>query len=153
MLRRVCLMAPSGNSPPVDFGQYRARRLRVRLLELLDALLAAVGQRDLARVWRVLDEDDAIRWFPPGVREEALTFVRLPPASLRAPLRLYRFHHQLTQLADEPLEQGEDPSQLTLDLAAPGESRAAICFPGPPTAPPDDPFQGGGADRRRSGSR
>lgn len=140
------------DSPAVDFAQYRARRLRVRLLDLLDALIVAMERRDLQAVWDVLDEDEAIRWFPAGMREEALTIARLPSTSLRAPLRTYRYHHQLQQLASEPLEMTGDVRQLALDLEPSGSARPTLSFPDRPTAPPDDPRRGGG-DRRRSGSR
>ena len=141
------------DAPAVDFAQYRARRARMRLLELLDALVVAMERRDLQGVWDVLDEDEALRWFPTGVREEALVIARLPRAALRAPLQVYRFYHQLRQLGDEPLDVTGDPRQLALDLAPPGEANPTIAFPDRPTAPPDDPHHGGGADHRRSGSR
>jgi hypothetical protein len=142
-----------GDVPAVDFAQYRARRLRVRLLDLLDALIVAMERRDLQAVWDVLDEDDAIRWFPAGLREEALVFARLPAASLRAPIRAYQYHHQLCQLADEPLALTDDPRQLSLDLAPSDQDRRSIQFPGRTGTAPEDPRRGGGTDRRRSGSR
>jgi hypothetical protein len=139
-------------SPAVDFAQYRARRLRVRLLDLLDALIVAIERRDLQAVWDVLDEDEAVRWFAAGLREEALTIARLPSTSLRAPLRIYRYYHQLLQLADEPLEVTGDSRQLALELEPPDARLAVLPFPDHPHAPNDDPRRGGG-DRRRSGSR
>jgi hypothetical protein len=114
----------SSQAPAVDFAQYRARRLRLRLLDLLDALIIAMERRDLQAVWDVLDEEEAIRWFPAIVREEALMIARLPSASLRAPINTYRHYHQLQQLAAEPLEQTDDPRQLALDLAPPGRRRS-----------------------------
>jgi hypothetical protein len=141
------------DAPAVDFAQYRARRVRLRLLELLDALVVAMERRDLQTVWDVLDEEDAVRGFPAGVRAEALAIARLSRSSLRAPLHAYRFYHQLEQLGDEPLDLSDDPRQLALDLAPPGTARPVIAFPERPTAPPDDPHRGGGADRRRSGWR
>jgi hypothetical protein len=105
-------------SPTVDFTQYRARRKRLRLLDLLDALIIAMERRDLQAVWDVLDEEEALRAFPAGVREEALTMARLPVGSLRAPLRTYQFYHQLQQLADETLSSPGDPTQLALDLTS-----------------------------------
>ena len=142
-----------GDAPSFDFAQYRARRVRMRLLELLDALVVAMERRDLQAVWDVLDEEEALRWIPAAVREEALTMARLSPTSLRAPVRVYRFYHQLQQLGDELLDLAGDPQQLALDLASPGTARPVISFPDRPTAPPDDPRRGGGADHRRSGSR
>ena len=141
------------DAPAVDFAQFRARRIRMRLLELLDTLVVAMERRDVQTVWDELDVEEAVRWFPAGVREEALTVAGLPRASLRAPLRVYRFHHQLQQLGDEPLDLTGDPMQLAFDLGPPGATRPAIPFPERPTAPPDDPRRGGGADHRRSGSR
>jgi hypothetical protein len=141
----------SGDAPTVDFAQYRARRHRLRLLDLLDALIIAMERRDAQAVWDLLDEEDAVRSFPAGVRQEALMMVRLPRASLRAPIRSYEFYHQLQQLADEPMPQLADPRQLSLDLAPPARERSPIQFPARSTAPPDDPRRGGGADHRRSG--
>jgi hypothetical protein len=105
-------------APTVDFTQYRARRKRLRLFDLLDALIIAMERRDLQAVWDVLDEEEALRAFPAGVREEALMMARLPVGSLRAPLRTYQFYHQLQQLADETLSPPGDPSQLVLDLTS-----------------------------------
>jgi hypothetical protein len=141
------------DSPTVDFAQYRARRLRLRLLDLLEALIVAMERRDLQTVWDVLDEEDAIRWFPAGVRQEALVIAKSPTASLRAPIRTYQFFHQLQQLAGEPLERTDDPSQLVLDLSPLGATLSILTFPEKSDASPDDPREGGGAHRRRSGSR
>jgi hypothetical protein len=143
----------SGEVPAVDIARYRARRLRMRLLELLDALIVAMERRELQAVWDLLDEDEAVRWFPNGLRQEALTIARLPKSSLRAPIRTYQFYHQLQQLDNEPLELTGDPRQLTLDLGVSPSSGAVLAFPDRPAAPPDDPRRGGGTDRRRSGSR
>jgi hypothetical protein len=142
----------SGDAPTVDFAQYRARRHRLRLLDLLDSLIIAMERRDEQAVWDLLDEEDVVRSFPSGVRQEALLMSRLPRGSVRAPIRAYEFYHQLQQLADEPMQLA-DPRQLSLDFAAPGMERGFISFPARPTAPPDDPRHGGGTDRRRSGSR
>jgi hypothetical protein len=107
-------------------------------------------------VWDVFDEEEARRYFPAALREEALTIMRLPIASFRAPVRLFRFYHQLRQLGDEPLEPVGDPRQLGLDLGPSDDiqlARRALPFPDRHREPPDDPSRGGGADRRRSGSR
>lgn len=144
---------PFGDALTVDFAQYRARRHRLRLLDLLDALVIAMERRDAQAVWDLLDEDDAVRSFPAGVRQEALMMVRLPRGSFRAPVRTYEFYHQLQQLADEPMPQVADPRQLSLDLAPSAREASSLAFPARATAPPDDPRRGGGTDRRRSGSR
>jgi hypothetical protein len=143
----------SGDAPTVDFAQYRARRHRMRLLDLLDALIAAMERRDVQAVWDLLDEEDAVRSFPAGLRQEALMMARLPRGSMRAPIRAYEFYHQLQQLADEPMPQLGDPRQLTLDFTPLAEDGGSIPFPDRTSAPPDDPRRGGGTDRRRSGSR
>ena len=142
----------SGEVPAVDFARYRARRLRMRLLDLLDALVVAMERRELQAVWDLLDEEEAVRWFPNGLRQEALTIARLPKSSLRAPIRTYQFYHQLQQLDNEPLELAGDPRQLALELESSGRA-AVLSFRERPVAPPDDPRRGGGTDRRRSGSR
>lgn len=139
------------SAPSVDFAQYRARRLRLRLLDLLDLLVAAMERRDQQAVWDVLDEEEAVRCFPQGIREEALTIARLPRTSFRAPMRVFRYYHQLQQLAGDPIDVSEDPHQLSLELTSPGLARPTLAFPARP-APTDDPRRGG-SDRRRSGSR
>jgi len=146
----------SAGSRTYDFARYRARRIRERLLVLLDALSLAIERRDLRAVWAVLDEPDACRCFPPAVRDEALTIAQLPPPALRAPIRLYRYRYLLTQLGDEPLEAAMDPAQLAIDAAlAPPPSGSPrvreLQFPG--TRSPDHDPHRGGSDRRRSGSR
>lgn len=143
----------SGDAPTVDFAQYRARRHRLRLLDLLDALIIAMERRDVQAVCDLLDEEDVARSFPSGVRQEALLMSRLPRGSLRAPIRAYEFYHQLQQLADEPLPPAADSGQFTLDLAPGDADRSSVAFPARPSAPPEDPRRGGGTDRRRSGSR
>jgi hypothetical protein len=135
-----------------DFARFRARRIRERLLVLLDTLAAAIDRRDLPAVWRVLDAGDACRCFPPGLRDEALTIASLPLGTFHVPLRLYRYQHLLTQLGDEPLEIACDPSRLDIDAAPPARATTvrALWFPnGRPM--PDGPESGG--SHRRSGSR
>ncbi len=143
----------SGEVPAVDFARYRARRLRMRLLDLLDALVVAMERRELQAVWDLLDEEEAVRWFPNGLRQEALAIARLPKSSLRAPIRTYQFYHQLQQLDNEPLELTGDPRQLALELGGASGPGAVLSFPERTAAPPGDPRRGGGTDRRRSGSR
>ncbi len=116
---------PSAGAAPLDFSRYRARRIRERLLILLDALVVAIERRDLQAVWDVLDEGDACRCFPPAVREEALVIAGLPRTARRPPVRLYRYYHVLRQLDDAPTPSTGDENQLTLDLPrVSGESPA-----------------------------
>jgi hypothetical protein len=141
----------SSGAATYDFARYRARRIRERLLVLLDTLAVAIDRRDLPAVWRVLDAGDACRCFPPGLREEALAIASLPMGQIQVPIRLYRYQHLLTQLGDEPLEIACDPTRLDVD--APPERTATgreLWFPGRPL--PDDGPESGGS-RRRSGSR
>jgi hypothetical protein len=153
----------SEGATTLDFSRFRARRIRERLLGLLDDLIVAIERRDLNAVWSVLDADDACRCFPAGVREEALVISQMPSVSFRAPMRLYRYYHLLTRLGDEPLEVAQDPAQLVIDL---GCERGPSPSPISPTpvrelrfperSSPDGPREGpqdGGSHRRRSGSR
>jgi hypothetical protein len=146
-------LTAQGRTTTVDFSRYRARRIRRRLLALLDALVAAVERRDLQAVWDVLDEGDACRCFPSAVREEALGIAGLPRTAFRPPTRLYRYYHMLTQLGDEPLEHEIDPDQLPIPLPEDEQGRE----PARDVAFPDRRPPGGGPrsgpDRRRSGSR
>lgn len=143
----------SDGTPAVDFAQYRARRVRTQLLDLLDALIVAMERRDVDAVLGVLDDEGAERWFPSGLREEALAIARLPSAALRAPMRVYRYYHQLRQLGEEAIELTHDPRQLSLDLLPAAPSLAANRFPESSVAPPEAPRSGDGPGRRRSGSR
>ena len=142
-----------GGTPAVDFAQYRARRVRTQLLDLLDALIVAMERRDVGAVMEVLDDEGAERWFPSGLREEALAIARLPSAALRAPMRVYRYYHQLRQLGEEAIELTHDPRQLSLDLLPAASPLAANRFAESSTAPPDAPRSDDGPGRRRSGSR
>lgn len=105
-------------SPVIDLRRYRAARMRHRLLALLHTLRAALDQRDLQGVWDVLDETDAGRCFPPGVRDEAVEIATLPHTSHRVPIRLLHYEHTLIMLGDEPMEPPCDPSQLAMPLVA-----------------------------------
>jgi hypothetical protein len=116
----------------------------------------AIEQRDVERVWYLLDDPEAYRCIPANVREEALMMAQLPARSLRAPVRLFRFQYLLRRLGDESPEAQADQSQLALDFTpAPIPVRA--------TGTRELPFldrrspNGGpprrGRDRRRTGSR
>ena len=144
----------------VDLAHYRAKRMRHRLLLVVDRLLDAIEQRDAERVWRLLDDPEAYRCIPSNVREEALTLAQAPRASLRAPVRLYRFQYLLRRLGDEPLGEsfGEsfDESQLALELTPePLAERMAggreLVFR--ERRAPDGGPRRRGRDRRRTGSR
>jgi hypothetical protein len=149
----------SGTSPPsdldaatLDFSRFRARRIRERLLGLLDVLVPAIERRDLNAVLTILDQSDASRCFPPVVREEAIGIAALPASMARAPVQLYRYYHVLIQLGDEPVEHEIDPERLS-NLPSEdtnGSDMKHIAFPDrrPPRGGPRS-----GPDRRRSGSR
>ncbi len=106
-----------GGTETVDLSRYRAKRMRQRLLLVVDRLLRAIEQRDVERVWHLLDDPEAYRCIPANVREEALMMAQLPARSLRAPVRLYRYQYLLRRLSDEPLGSPVDQSQLALELA------------------------------------
>ena len=99
-----------------DLARYRARRVRDRLIALLDQLHAAIERRDVDRVEAVLAAAEVYRCVPAGVREEAIVMSQLPTTSLRAPMRLYRYQYLLRRLGDEPLDSALDPAQLVLDF-------------------------------------
>src|SRR5215211_6985277 len=105
-----------GGTQTVDLAHYRAKRMRHRLLLVVERLLRAIEQRDAERVWTLLDDPEAYRCIPSNVREEALMMAQLPRTSLRAPVRLYRFQYLLRRLGDEPLDQPLNQSQLALEL-------------------------------------
>jgi hypothetical protein len=145
-----------GATQTVDLARYRAKRMRQRLLLVVDRLLRAIEQRDAERVWALLDDPEAYRCVPSNVREEALMMAQLPRASLRAPVKLYRYQYLLRRLADDPLEESIDQAQLALDFTPPPATER-------PTSVRELAFrdrrspQGGrprrGRDRRRTGSR
>jgi hypothetical protein len=145
-----------GGTQTVDLARYRAKRMRQRLLLVVDRLLHAIEQRDAERVWALLDDPEAYRCLPANVREEAIMMAQLPRASMRAPVRLFRYAYLLHRLGDEPLAPAEEQAQLALDFVP-------TRVPDKPIAVRELPFrdrrspQGGprrhGRDRRRSGSR
>jgi hypothetical protein len=77
------------------------------VLALLDTLGQAIAARDLARV-QALVTGPGSSSIPQRVREEALSLAGLPPDSLRAPIALWTFRHQTSQL---------DPAQIELPLS------------------------------------
>ena len=142
---------PPGGATTLDFSRHRARRIRTRLLSLLDELVMAIGHRDLGAVWEVLDVPEAWRSFPPAVREEALLIAGMPSASLRAPVQLYAYYHTLQQLGDEPGEMSGDPEQLRIALEY--EDEPDPVQPRTFRGRTDDGPGAGGPARRRHGSR
>lgn len=146
-----------GAAQTVDLARYRAKRMRQRLLLVVERLLRAIEQRDLERVWTLLDDPEAYRCVPANVREEALMMAQLPRGSLRAPVRLYRYQYLLRRLADDPLEEAIDPAQLALDFTAPPPdtmrptSVRELAFRDRRSPHGGPPRRGG--DRRRTGSR
>ena len=147
-----------GGTQTVDLARYRAKRMRQRLLLVVDRLLRAIEQRDVERVWHLLDDPEAYRCIPANVREEALLMAQLPARSLRAPVRLFRFQYLLRRLGDESPEVQADQSQLALDFTP-----APVPIPVRAAGTRELPFRdrrspnGGpprrGRDRRRTGSR
>jgi hypothetical protein len=150
-----------GGTQTVDLARYRAKRMRHRLALIVERLLRAIDQRDVERVWRLLDDPEAYRCIPANVREEALMMAQLPHTSLRAPMRLYRYQHLLHRLGDDSLD---EPFDLSLD-----QSQLAIDFTPAPTPATERPVGGRelpfrerrspdggprrGRDRRRTGAR
>ena len=147
-----------GGPQTVDLAHYRAKRMRQRLLLVVERLVRAIEQRNAERVWAILDDPEAYRYIPANVREEAIMLAQLPGASLRAPVRLFRYQYLLERLGNDTLGFVEEQTQLALDLAPVSEAGTAR-----PTAVRELPFrerrspQGGprrgGRDRRRAGSR
>ena len=147
-----------GGTQTVDLARYRAKRMRQRLLLVVERLLRAIEQRDVERVWHLLDDPEAYRCIPANVREEALMMAQLPAASLRAPVRLYRYQYLLRRLSDDPVAESYEQPQLTLDFVP-----APVPVPARPAAVRELPFRdrrsphGGpprrGRDRRRTGAR
>jgi hypothetical protein len=146
-------LAAQDGATTLDFSRFRARRIRQRLLALVDALVAAIERRDLQAVWDVLDEGDACRCLPPAVREEALVIAALPRTAFRPPTRLYRYYHMLTQLGDEPVAHEVDPDQLPIDLPAAENGHESVRELALPDRRPPEGGPRGGPARRRSGSR
>jgi hypothetical protein len=152
--------APVKDASTVDLARYRARRMRARLLGILNGVLAAIERRDVERVVALLDDSEAYRCVPGRVREEAIVVSQLPEGSLRAPIRLYRYQYLLHQLGDGPMESPLDPAQLALEFTPtpPPQSLRAkpgvreLSFTDPPVCDRHAPNGGprrGGRDRRR----
>jgi hypothetical protein len=81
--------------------------------DLLDALVAAVADRDMVAVRRLVLGPLAL---PRDVREEVLAVAALPRDSFRVPVALWRFVYVQRQLlADTPPRR--DPAQLELAIA------------------------------------
>ena len=82
------------------------------VLEWLEAARRAIGRRDAGAVARLLARREAGS-VPRQVREEALAMAAAAPRSLRAPVALLRFAHQVRQLADagEPMPGAGRPAR------------------------------------------
>ena len=150
----------SGTSPPgdpnaatLDFSRFRARRIRERLLGLLDILVPAIAHRDLNAVLTILDQSDACRCFPSAVREEAIGIAALPPSTARAPVQLYRYYHVLIQLGDEPVEHEIDPERFSNLLSEDNGNGNGVKHIALPDRRPPRGGPRSGPDRHRSGSR
>ena len=93
------------------------------LLAYLAELYDAIRDRNELRVHVLLRGPEAGR-IPAAVREEALVMVRLPAASMRAPMQLLMFLHRMEQLALDEGPQDDhgesasfhDPDQLEIPL-------------------------------------
>lgn len=147
-----------GGTHTVDLAHYRAKRMRQRLLLVVDRLLHAVERRDVEGVWYLLDDPEAYRCIPANVREEVLAMAQRPARSLRAPVRLYRYQYLLRRLGDETLDAPVDQSQLALDFTptpAPIPVRAAGAreLPFRDRRSPHGGPPRRGRDRRRTGAR
>ena len=147
-----------GGTQTVDLSRYRAKRMRQRLLLVVDRLLRAIEQRDVERVWQLLDDSEAYRCIPSNVREEALMMAQLPPRALRAPVRLYRYQYLLRRLGDDTLEPSVDQSQLALDFTPtpapiPVQRAGARELPFRDRRSPNGGPPRRGRERRRTGSR
>src|SRR5215211_5028862 len=101
-----------GGTQTVDLAHFRAQRMRQRLLLVVERLLRAIQQRNLERVWALLDDPEAYRYIPANVREEAILLAQLPGASLRAPVRLFRYQYLLQRPGDEVIGLAEEQTQL-----------------------------------------
>jgi hypothetical protein len=95
------------------FEDAAARRARA-LHAYLDCLHDAVCVRDIDGVRRLLELPLSSR-LPRQVIEEALSMLREPAGSFRAPIELLRFYHRTRQLTEETAPDG-DVMQLTLGL-------------------------------------
>ena len=82
-----------------------------RFLAYLDRLSEACVQRDREQLDKLLRMRLSSH-LPRAVLDELEFFRRTRTASLRAPLRLMRYHHQMRQLATAP----RDENQLGLEL-------------------------------------
>ena len=145
-----------GGTQTVDLSRYRAKRMRQRLLLVVDRLLHAIEQRDVERVWHLLDDPEAYRCIPANVREEALAMAQLPARSLRAPVRLYRYQYLLRRLGDEAPGSSADQAQLALDFApvpTPVQRAGARELPFRDRRAPNGGPPRRGRDRWRTGAR
>ena len=147
-----------GGTQTVDLAQYRAKRMRQRLLLVVERLMRAIEQRNAERVWAILDDPEAYRYIPANVREEAIRLSQLPSASLRAPVRLFRYQYLLQRMSEELSELADEQTQLALDLvppsvAEPTRTRAVRELPFGERRSPQSGPRPGGRDRRRAGSR
>lgn len=100
------------------------------LLAYLAELYDAIRDRNELRVHLLLRAPESRR-IPVEVRDEAFVMVRLPAASMRAPMQLLMFLHRMERLAldeeardersDEPYYRDPDQLDLPLPLASGGE--------------------------------
>ena len=89
------------------------------LVGYLEELYRATMSRDVETLDVLLGRPVSSH-LPAEVRAEALAIVALPSTSLRAPIRLLQFQQRVVQLGDGEDEEGEERSQLELDLGVGG---------------------------------
>lgn len=121
---------PPPTSTPMDW-----ERPGERFLAYLDRLVQAAVARDRGEVEKLLRMRLSSH-LPRAVLDEMEFVRRARPESLRAPLRLMRYHHQMHQLAAAP----PDRTQLALELrereVAPPDSVSPTGRPSTASDPP-----------------
>jgi len=92
------------------------------ILLFLESLYHAVIVRDERLIRSLLSRPYAMH-LPREVREEALAHASLPSSSLRAPIRLLRFRHRMSQLVYHDAAFVDTQLELPLDAPDAGAVR------------------------------
>ena len=96
-----------------------------RFLAYLDRLVQAAVARDRDEADKLLRMRFSSH-LPRAVLDEMEYLRRSRAETLRAPLRLMRYHHQMHQLATAPADESQLPLELReRELSAPGEGQGA----------------------------